>query len=183
MIENFNSFGSNSSLNENEQQSIGKLKNFIEKDNEVRVAIQAAIAKAGKDLIHMFLYDLSDDSDLKDYNNTKNRARSIIAKSKKRDAEKSAREAKIELVEKEREKRAEVERVLSKKLGADNYRLLSKKLHQKDLYIVYDIVNLKRNKSNNTKLPASKIELLKSLSKFDIKDEDIENIINIIQKN
>lgn len=178
MIDRFENF--DATLNENNKSALRKLFSFMEKDHEVRVAIEKAISQAGNDVIQAFLYDLSNDSTLKDYNNSKNRARGIISKEKKSEAIKAARDAKMELIAKEKEKREKVEKVLSKKLGADNYRLLNKKIPREDLYMIHDLIQTKR--TGATTLSADKIEIIKNLSKFDVKDEDINNVINIIQK-
>lgn len=178
VIENFEEFNTPS---DDQKSSLRKLFSFIEKDHEVRVAIEAAIEQAGKDVIHAFLYDLSDDSDIKDYNNTKNRTRAIIGKNKKREAEKEASEIKIQMLKKQQEKSGNVKAQMIKKIGEENYKVLSKKLKLSEMEIVLNIIST--NSKQITKLPSSKIEIIKSLSKADIQEEDILNVVKIIKNN
>jgi hypothetical protein len=175
MIDNFNEFKKSSSINENDKKSMKKLFKYIENDEEVKNGILGAIQKAGKDIIHAFLYDLSDDSSFKDYNNSKNRARKIIARNKEREAE----ELKKELI---KNKKEEVEKNLIKQLGMANYKTLSRSLRKDELIALYDIVKKKPKTKGPTKASADDIEIIKHFSKSEIESDDVDKVIDLIKK-
>ena len=172
MIQEFEKYDN---INEGFFGSIRKLFSFIKKDSEVKDAIKTAVEEAGKDAVHLFLYDLSKDSDLKEYNNTKNKHRKNIERTKRIEDRNKSRKQKAEDAKKLRKVREEeakkyntVKDDLKSLVGnVYNVKILDRGLDRSHLYKLHDVLTNKKNKRRSK----AELEIIEDFSKSIALDE------------